>query len=195
MAPDRPQPPLSPGEITRLLSAWKEGDERAQDRLFPIVYDALRKRAAGQLRYERPGATLRPTDLVHETYLRLRAQNAGWKNRDHFFAVAARLMRRVIVDRARARRAQKRGRGLVVTLTEAAAATEMNVDVLEVDEALGELAAMDERLARIVELRFFAGLTLEEAARALGISESTASREWAHAKAWLFRRLAPPPRG
>jgi RNA polymerase sigma-70 factor (ECF subfamily) len=183
------EPGLSAGEITRLLEAWKGGDVDAQHRLFPIVYEALRKRAAGQLRHERSGLTLRPTDLVHETYLRLCAQNAGWRNREHFFAVAARLMRRVIVDRARARKAQKRGRGIKVTLGEASAAVETNVDVLEVDRALEELAAADERMARLVELRFFGGLTLDEAAEALGVSTSTANREWAHAKAWLFRRL------
>jgi len=180
---------LSAGEITRLLEAWKGGDAGAQHRLFPIVYEALRKRAAGQLRHERSGLTLRPTDLVHETYLRLCAQNAGWKNREHFFAVAARLMRRVIVDRARARKAQKRGRGIKVTLGEASAAVETNADVLEVDRALDELAAADERMARLVELRFFGGLPIEEAAAVLGVSVATANRDWALAKAWLYRRL------
>jgi RNA polymerase sigma factor (TIGR02999 family) len=182
--------PQTPGDITRLLDAWSRGDVEARDRLVPIVYDALRRRAAAQLRREGVGSTLRPTDLVHETYLRLSAQRSGWKNREQFFALAARLMRRIIVDRARARRAHKRGRDLRVTLTEGvAAAPAPEVDVIAVDRALEELAEADERLAQLVDLRFFGGLTLEEAAQALGISLSTAKREWAAAKAWLFRRL------
>ncbi len=135
---------------------------------------------------------MRPTDLVHETYLRLYEQNAGWKNREQFFGVAARLMRRILVDRARARRAAKRGAGFRVTLTEdvAAAAPAAAADLIEVDRALDELAALDERQGRLVELRFFGGLTSDEAAPTLGISLATANREWAHAKAWLLLRLS-----
>jgi RNA polymerase sigma factor (TIGR02999 family) len=131
---------------------------------------------------------------VHETYLRLCEQNSAWKNREQFFAVAARLMRRILVDRARARRAAKRGGGLSVTLSEGAGAVPpAQVDVIAIDRALDELTAHDERQGRLVELRFFGGLTAEEAAQALNISLATANREWAHAKAWLSRRLTPDP--
>jgi len=161
---------------------------------MPIVYGELRRRAAAYLRREAGGRTLRPTELVHETYLRLCAQNTGWKNREQFFGVAATLMRRIIVDRARARKAVKRGRGLRVTLApDVAAAAAADVDVVAVDRALDDLTALDARQGRLVELRFFGGLTSEEAARALGISLATANREWAHAKAWFFRRLKAEP--
>lgn len=179
-----------PGEITRLLDAWNRGDAEARDRLMPVVYADLKRRAAAYLRREPRNPTLRPTDLVHETYLRLCEQNAGWKNRDHFFGVAAKLMRRILVDRARARKAAKRGHGLRVTLPgDLPAASSQNVDLIAVDQALAELQTLDERQGRLVELRFFGGLSAEEAAGALGISLATANREWAHAKAWLFRRL------
>jgi RNA polymerase sigma factor (TIGR02999 family) len=133
---------------------------------------------------------VRPSDLVRETYLRLNAQNAGWKNREQFFGVAASSMRRIVVDRARARKAAKRGRGRRVTLAaDAAAVPPSDVDVIDVDRALQDLAALDGRQARLVELRFFGGLTTEEAAETLGISPATANREWGLAKAWLFLRL------
>jgi RNA polymerase sigma-70 factor, ECF subfamily len=185
----------APGDITRLLDAWSRGDSGAGDRLMPAVYAELRRRAAGYLRHEAPGRTLQPTELVHEAYLRLCDQNVGWKNREQFFGVAARLMRRILVDRARARRAAKRGRGLRVTLTgDVAAPRAPEADVIEVDRAIEELAALDERQARLVELRFFGGLTAEEAARVLGVSLATANREWVHARAWLFNRLKAGPR-
>ena len=161
----------------------------ARDELRPMVYAELRRRAAAHLRRERPGHTLRPTDLIHETYLRLCAQNAGFKNRDHFFGVASRLMRRVLVDHARARSAAKRGKALRVTLADDMAVASAPVDFLELDAALDELAVLDEREAQVVELRFFGGLTLQETARVLGISLATAKNDWAHAKAWLFARL------
>jgi RNA polymerase sigma factor (TIGR02999 family) len=179
------------GDVTRLLRAWHEGDQEARDRLIPIVYRELRKRAAAYLRRERSGHTLRPTDLVHETYLRLCEQDAGWQNRDHFFGVASRLMRRILVDHARARGAAKRGAGLQVTLAEPKAPAAANEpDVLDLDAALEELAAIDEAQAQLVELRYFGGLTLEETASLLGMSRATASREWRTAKAWLYRRLS-----
>jgi RNA polymerase sigma factor (TIGR02999 family) len=156
---------------------------------MPVVYDELRRRAAAYLRHERRGHTLRPTDLVHEAYLRLCDQNAGFNNREQFFGVASSLMRRILVDHARARGAAKRGGGLRVTLAEDIAAAADSPDLLELDVALDELAALDERQVRLVELRFFGGLTADGAAQALGISLATANREWAHAKAWLFRRL------
>src|SRR5688500_7538403 len=157
-----------------------------------MVYAELRRRAAAHLKRERPGHTLRPTDLLHEAYLRLCAQNAGFKNRDHFFAVATRLMRRILVDHARARSAAKRGQALRVTLADdLAVAAAPPADILEIDAALDELSALDEREARVVELRFFGGLTFKETARVLGISVATAKNDWAHAKAWLYARLDP----
>ena len=184
-----PKPP-PPGEVTRLLQAWRQGDESARDSLIPVVYGELRRRAAGYLRHERRGHTLRPTDLVHETYLRLCEQNPAWQSRDHFFGVACSLMRRVLVDHARARAAAKRGGGLRVTLSDfPAASAQAEPDLLDLDAALVELAALDERQARLVELRFFGGLSVEEAAQAIGISLATAAREWATAKVWLYHRL------
>jgi RNA polymerase sigma factor (TIGR02999 family) len=181
---------LPPGELTRLLRAWNRGDQEARDRLIPVVYHELRRRAAAYLRRERAGHTLRPTDLVHEAYLRLCQQNSGWENREQFFGVASSLMRRVLVDHARARRAAKRGGGQRVTLpVDLASASSLEPDLLDLDVALGELAAVDGRAARLVELRFFGGLKLEEAAHCLGVSRATAAREWVTAKAWLFRRL------
>ena len=177
--------------VTRLLQAWSTGDLHARDELMPMVYAELRRRAAAHLKRERPDHTLRPTDLLHEAYLRLCAQNAGFQNRDHFFGVASRLMRRVLVDHARARSAAKRGKALRVTLADDVAAASPPADLLELDAALDELFALDEREAQVVELRFFGGLTLQETARVLGISLATAKNDWAHAKAWLFARLEP----
>lgn len=157
---------------------------------MPFVYAELRRRAAGQLRRERRGHTLRPTDLVHETYLRLCDQNPGWQNREQFFAVASRLMRRILVDHARTRAAAKRGGGLRVTLVDGLAVSpQVEPDLLDLDRALDELSALDERQASLVELRFFGGLGIEEAARSLGVSLTTAKRDWAMAKSWLYRRL------
>ena len=157
---------------------------------MPLIYEELRRRAAGHLRRERRGHTLRPTDLVHETYLRLNAQNPAWHNREQFYAVASRLMRRILVDHARKRAAHKRGAGVRVTLAEGLAASpSREPDLLDIDAALDELAALDERQARLVELRFFGGLNLEEAARELSVSLATANRDWAMAKGWLYRRL------
>ena len=188
----QPLPP--PGEVTSLLQAWGEGDSTARDRLMPLVYHELRRRAAGHLRRERRGHTLRPTDLVHETYLRLCAQNAAWQNREQLFAVASRLMRRILVDHARMRASAKRGGGLRMTLVEdLAAAAAVEPDLLDIDAALEELAALDERQATLVELRFFGGLNIEEAARALDVSVATANRDWAMAKSWLYRRLKQGP--
>jgi RNA polymerase sigma factor (TIGR02999 family) len=184
-------PAQAPGDVTRLLQAWSDGDEHARDELMPVVYQELRRRAAAYLRRERRGHTLRPTDLVHEAYLRLCAQNAGFKNREQFFGVASSLMRRILVDHARAKAAAKRGGGLRMTLVEGLAApADSQPDLLELDSALDELATLDARQVQLVELRFFGGLTTDEAAQALGISLATANRDWAHAKAWLFRRLS-----
>lgn len=162
---------------------------------MPVVYGALRRRAAARLRHERAGHTLDPTDLVHETYLRLCAQNPAWENREQFFAEASRLMRRILVDHARARAAAKRGGGLRVTLAPGAgSSTAVDPDLLdlEIETALVELAALDEAQVRLVELRFFGGLSVEEAAEVMGVSRTTANREWQTAKSWFYRRLKPP---
>jgi RNA polymerase sigma factor (TIGR02999 family) len=182
--------PKAPSDVTKLLQAWGEGDATARDRLLPFIYQELRSRAAGRLRRERPDHSLKPSDLVHETYLRLRDQNAAWQNREQFFAVASHLMRRILVDHARARATAKRGRGMRVTLVDGLAAQKpFEPDLLDLDEALEELAAIDERQARLVELRFFGGLSLDEAAEVLDTSRATAKRDWAMAKGWLYNRL------
>jgi RNA polymerase sigma factor (TIGR02999 family) len=182
--------------VTGLLLRWSEGDPHALDRLVPLVYEECRRIAARQLHGERREHTLSPTALVHETYLRLVDQRrATWTNRAQFFGIAARLMRRVLVDHARARQAKKReGSRVLVSLgaADADAATEPRIaDVLAIDEALGRLAKLDPDQERIVELRFFAGLTVEETAQVLGCSPRTVKREWQLAKAWLFRELHP----
>jgi RNA polymerase sigma-70 factor (ECF subfamily) len=181
------------GEITRLLQAWGRGNEAAREAVMGLVYERLRRRAASYLRRERSGHTLRPTDLVHETYLRLCSQNAGWRNREQFFGVASGLMRRILVDHARARAAAKRGRGLRVCLSDDLATEQpAEPDLLDLDRALDALAALDDRQARLVELRYFGGLSIEEASRVLDVSIATANREWVTAKAWLYRRLTEP---
>jgi RNA polymerase sigma factor (TIGR02999 family) len=174
--------------VTELLQAWSRGDTAARDELFPLVYDELRRRAADRLRREQPGHTLQPTALVHEAYLRLCEQDAGWKNREQFFALASRIMRRVLVDHARARNARKRAAGPAqVTLADSAETRE--VDLIALNAALDELASLDERQARIVELRYFGGLRLDEVATALDVSLATVNREWRSAKAWLHQRV------
>lgn len=180
-------------EVSGLLQAWREGDHEARDRLVPIVYDELRRRAAALLRRERSGHTLQPTALVHEAYLRLvRQDRAGWQNRAQFFAVASEMMRRILVDRARARKMAKRsGRWSRVTLVEDVARTSpREVDVLDLDKALEELSTFDRRKARVAELRFFGGLSLEEIGVVLDTSIATTMRDWRAARAWLFRRLS-----
>jgi RNA polymerase sigma factor (TIGR02999 family) len=174
-----------------MLEAWGQGDLSARDALIRVVYAELRRRAGAYLRRERPDHTLRPTALVHEAYLRLCAQDTGFKNREQFFGVASRVMRRILVDHARARAAAKRGGPLRVTLGEDPAVQPPPADLLDLDAALEELTSLDEREGRLVELRFFGGLTLEEAARVLDVSLATAKSDWAHAKAWLLARLEP----
>jgi RNA polymerase sigma factor (TIGR02999 family) len=179
--------------VTALLVRWSDGDSAALDALVPLIYEDCRQIAARQLRAERPDHTLDPTALVHELYLRLVDQRrATWQNRAHFFAIAAQLMRRILVDHARARQADKRGAS--TTFVSLAAASDKpeergRADVLAIDEALERLAAIDADQVRIVELRFFAGLTVDETAHALGRSPRTIKREWRLAKAWLFREL------
>ncbi len=179
-------------DITALLHAWAGGDAGARDELMPLVYSDLRRRAAAYMRRERRNHTLEPTALVHEAYLKLVDQRrAAWQNRGQFFGVASQMMRRILVDRARARRMVKRsGRWARVTLDEGArAASPVSVDVLDLDAALTRLAAFDPRKCELAELRFFGGLSLEEAGEALGISIATAERDWQAARAWLFKEL------
>jgi RNA polymerase sigma factor (TIGR02999 family) len=185
-----PAKPPSPEAVTRLLRAWSEGDLGARDELVPLVYGELRRRAAAYLRRERRGHTLQPTALVHEAYSRLASQHEPFQNRAQFFAMASQMMRRVLVDHARAHHARKRVSGLRVELTEGVAAADpRQLDFIALDRALDELSALDERQVRLVEMRFFGGLTAEEAAEALHVSLATANRDWALARAWLFRRL------
>ena len=184
------------GDVTALLHAWREGDLGARDRLVPVVYQELRRRAAACLHREPRAQTLQPTDLVHEAYLRLvDQQRAVWRNRGQFFGVAAEMMRRVLVDRARARLAGKRsGKWARVTLDPGAVFAEpLAIDVLDLDAALIRLAAIDERKSRIAELRFFGGLSLEEAADVLELSLATVERDWQFARAWLFDALSARP--
>ena len=182
-------------DVTGLLVAWQQGDDEALRRVAALVYDDLRAIAAARLRGERSGHTLQPTALVHEAYLRLSEQRRRqWKERRQFFAVASRVMRQVLVDHARARQAAKRGgaatRIEVTSLGEIAAPAEV-FDVLPLDEALTRLAALQPRLARVVELRFFGGLEVEETAALLDCSPRTVKRDWALARAWLVRELNP----
>ena len=182
----------APGEVTQLLDQLSEGRPQAFDALLPVVYGELRRQAGRHLRRERANHTLQPTALVHEAYMRLVDQrNLRWQNRAHFFAIAAQAMRRILVDHARAQARVKRGGPKAqVTLDEAMLAAEQkSIDAIALDEALQRLAALDERQARVVELRFFGGLSVEEVAEVLKISPATIKREWSMAKAWLHGEL------
>ena len=197
--PNRPAPPsITPPaahghQVTELLHAWGAGDVAASDALVALVYTELRRQARRALRREGVGHTLQATALVHEAWLRLDAQHqARWESRTQFLAVAAQMMRRVLVDHARTRRALRRGGGetqLTLGNAEHAVAAAENVDVLALDDALARLATLDPRKARLVELRYFAGLSIPEAAAALGVSQATIGREWAVARMWLRREL------
>jgi len=179
-------------QVTQLLTNWSKGDPSAREAVLPLVYDELRRLAASYLRRERSDHTLQATALVHEAYLRLvEHDDANWQNRQHFFGAAAQLMRRILVDHARSHLAAKRGSGAVkVELTEAIAISQdQPAELLALDESLTRLAALDSQQARVVELRVFAGLTVEETAEVLSISTATVKREWALAKAWLLRQI------
>jgi len=179
--------------VTRLLLQWTDGDANALDQLLPLVYDELRRLAQSYLRKENVGHTLQSTALVHEAYLRLIDQrNVSWQNRSHFFGIAAQMMRRVLVDHARAHNAAKRGSGgIKVTLEEGLVAAEQrDVNVIALDGALNKLAEIDPQQSRIVELRFFAGLSIEDTAELLKISPATVKRDWAMAKAWLYGEMS-----
>jgi RNA polymerase sigma factor (TIGR02999 family) len=186
------QTPGSAGEVTRLLQAWRQGDPEALDNLMPIVYDSLHQMAERHFRRERPGHTLQPTAIVNEVYLRLVGTEGGtWENRAHFFAAAARTMRHILVDHARARQAKKRGgQGADYLLDTTILVEPRAVDLIAVDDGLEELTKLDAEQGRVVELRFFAGLTEVEIAKVLGISEASVYRKWLSAKAFLHRKLA-----
>ena len=182
----------SSSPVTQLLGRWRNGDREALDSLIPLVYEELRRIAQHYLRNERPGHTLQSTALVHEAYVRMIQQDLpDWQNRAHFFAVAAQLMRQILVDHARAHRADKRGGGVCnVALDEAEeGALKVDVDILALDDALKTLSAMDPQQGEVVELRFFGGLSIEDTAEVLGISSSTVKRDWITARAWLHREL------
>jgi RNA polymerase sigma factor (TIGR02999 family) len=186
--------PADMSEVTRILSAIDQGDPHAAEQLLPLVYDELRKLAAQRLTHEQPGQTLQATALVHEAYVRLvDAEDAQrWNSRGHFFAAAAEAMRRILVEQARRKQADKHGGGRPrVELPEDVAAPEARIDdLLALDEALARLERHDAEAARLVKLRYFAGLSHQEAAQALGISRGAADRLWALARAWLFRQLS-----
>ena len=180
--------------ITRMLEEWNDGKREAINDLMPLVYDELHRQAKRYLRRERQGHTLQTTALIHEAYLKLIGQqNVEWEGRTHFYAIAAQAMRRILVDYARTQKREKRGGdNIPLPIDEAmqiAGKDEKTVDLLALDEALVRLAARDERQARVVELRYFADLSLEETAAALGISRATAALDWSMAQAWLFREL------
>ena len=183
----------SPGQVTALLLAWRGGDATARDRLMPLVYAELRKMARRHMARERPGHTIQTTALVHELYLRLVDQErVRWQDRAHFFAIAAQLMRRILVDHARKRLNIKRGANAAMVPLEAAGEVfaKRAAEVVAIDDAVKTLSAVDERKGRIVELRFFGGLSIEETADVLGVSAGTIMRDWTLAKAWLKREVS-----
>jgi RNA polymerase sigma factor (TIGR02999 family) len=181
-------------DVTGLLAAWSDGDEAASARLMDAVYGELRRLARGYMRRERPDHSLPPTALVHEAYAKLVDQRrVRWQSRAHFFAIAAHVMRRVLVDHARAHAAAKRGAGVTVPLQDIdAGGNVFDIDLLALDTALEQLATIDRRQSRLVELRFFGGMTVEETATVLGVAPITVKRDWALAKAWLYRELRDP---
>lgn len=183
-------------EITQLLVSWSNGDQAAATKLMPLVYNELRRLAKSYLRRERLNHTLQPTELVHEAYLRLvDQQSVSWQNRAQFFGMAATLMRHILVDHARERRAAKRqGKDYALSLSQADRfSRQPDVNLLALDDALKDLAAIKPQHSRIVELRFFGGLTIEETAAVLGISHATVEREWSFARAWLRREISRVP--
>lgn len=188
--------PGTSSQITGLLLRWSEGDSAAREALIPLVYDELRRLARHCLASQRPDHTLQSTALVHEAYLRLAGRTSvQWENRVHFFAVAAQLMRRILVDHARKQRAAKRGNHLTLTLDDnVALPKKRELDLIALDDALTDLAALDSRQSQIVELRFFGGLSIEDSSRVLGISPATVKREWTTARTWLYEQMSPEER-
>ena len=184
---------MSADRVTELLLAWRQGDDDALHQLIPLVHDELRRIAAFHMRGERPGHTLQATALVNEAYLRLvDIRRVDWQNRAHFFAMSARLMRRILVDFARAKHYKKRGGGIRIAFDEKLAVADAPPnELVAIDDALHALDKLDSRKSRVVELRFFGGLSVEETASVLDISAATVMREWKLAKAWLSREIAP----
>jgi RNA polymerase sigma factor (TIGR02999 family) len=179
--------------VTQMLNAWGKGDQKSLDKLLPLVYDELRRLAASYLRRERPDHTLQPTALVHEAYFRLIDQReVSWQNRAHFFGIAAQIMRRILVDHARSHLYAKRGGGAQkLSLDEVICLPDQKeVELTALDEALNKLEAIDPRQSRIIELRYFGGLSIEATAEVLGISSATVKREWSMARAWLHRQIS-----
>jgi RNA polymerase sigma factor (TIGR02999 family) len=188
---DEPAGP-PPGEVTLLLLEWGSGNAAAMERLVPLIYEELRSMAARYLRRENPGHTLQPTALVHEAYLKLVDQKrVHWKNRAHFYGVAAQAMRRILLDHARSRDAAKRGGGRtrVAVSDTPGGAQPREIDLIALDQALNRLSALDGEQARIVELRYFGGLTIDETAEVVGVSTATIERDWRSARAWLHQEL------
>ncbi|MEP7340930.1 MAG: sigma-70 family RNA polymerase sigma factor [Acidobacteriota bacterium] len=184
--------PTGSSNVTQLLVAWNDGNPEARDELIPLVYAELHRLAQAYLRRERRGHTLQSAALVHEAFLRLVDQRVAWRNRAHFFGIAAQLMRRILVDYARSRQNEKHGGDqlhleLDEALDEAAA---RDTDLVALDDALQSLAALDPQQSRVIELRYFGGLTIEETAEVLGVSDTTVEREWRLARAWLLRELS-----
>ena len=185
--------PVDPAEVTELLRRWSGGDVAARESLVPLVYDELRRLARYYLASQRSDHTLQSTAIVHEAYLRLAGRdNVHWENRSHFFAVAAQLMRRILVDHARKRNAAKRGGAQLTLLVDEAVepSSQRELDLVALDDALKALAELDERQSRIVELRFFGGLSIEDTSRLLEISPATVKREWSTARAWLYEEIS-----
>lgn len=185
--------PVHPAEVTELLRRWSGGDVAARESLVPLVYDELRRLARYYLASQRSDHTLQSTAIVHEAYLRLAGRdNVHWENRSHFFAVAAQLMRRILVDHARKRNAAKRGGAQLTLLVDEAVepSSQRELDLVALDDALKALAELDERQSRIVELRFFGGLSIEDTSRLLEISPATVKREWSTARAWLYEEIS-----
>jgi RNA polymerase sigma factor (TIGR02999 family) len=186
------------GAVSRLLKAWGSGDLQARDDLVPVVYRELQRRAGAYLRRERPDHTLQPTALVHEAFMRLMEQErVAWQNRAHFFALAAQMMRRILIDHAREHQAAKRpGAGVKVMLDDRiGAAHPRECDFIALDQALDELTRLDPREGQIAELRYFGGLSEQEVGEVLSISRATVTREWQTARAWLYRRMTTGPVG
>jgi RNA polymerase sigma factor (TIGR02999 family) len=184
---------MDPGASTQMLKEWSNGNALVLEELVPLVYMELRKQAARYMRRERPGHTLQTTALIHETYLKLVDQHqTDWKNRAHFFGISSKIMRRILLDHARSKSSEKRGGGAInISLDEDVMATQdpKSVDLIALDEALDRLAAIDEQQARIVELKYFSGLSLNETAEVLKVSRTTVANDWNVAKAWLYREL------
>lgn len=183
--------PDSPQNVTQLLNAWRDGDDEALEKLIPLVYEELHRLAARYMRRERPGHTLQTTALVNEAYCRLIDQREAWQNRAHFYGIAAQLMRRILVDHAKNRLREKRGGGaLKISLDDTALVAEsQSSQLLLLDDALKRLAELDPKKSRIVELKFFGGLTIEEMAELEELSKRTVEREWRKAKAWLYHAI------